>query len=131
VRMFRFGISIRRAAIVLMAALAFISLAPTSAFANSTVYPTKITSVNIYSGATAATGAQIFVSPAVPGIEGCTYQPGNLLWIDFSSTAQPDGRALWATVLAGIMAGKTMQFSVSGCWNNGQVPIVYAVTILP
>ena len=90
-----------------------------------------IQSVNLYAGASSQ-GAYIVIWPALPsGTEGCTYTPANELWIDFSSTAQPDGKTLYATVLAAFLAGRQMTFGVLGCGANGAVPLVYRVDVYP
>ena len=113
-------------AFVLAIALTF----PVDVFADTTIVPQAINYINVYAG-TAAQGANIQFSPARPNVEGCPYAPGNLVWIDFSSPIQPDGKVLYATVLAAVMAGKTVIFSVRGCGPNGQVPMVYSVQVNP
>ena len=87
-----------------------------------------VTQVSIYTGSTAQ-GAVLYITPAVPNLEGCTNGPGNLLWIDFSSATQPDGRALYATVMAALAQGQRMAFGVSGCGDAGQVPVVYRIDV--
>jgi hypothetical protein len=103
---------------------------PINASADTVVAPQAIVWVNVYAG-TAAQGANIQFSPAQPKVEGCPYAPGNILWIDFSSPTQPDGKVLYATVLAAVMAGKTPIFGVRGCGDNGQLPLVYSVQVNP
>lgn len=103
---------------------------PANVFADTSIAPQAIAYVNIYAG-TVAQGAVIQFSPAQPNVEGCPSAPGNLVWIDFSSPTQPDGKVLYATVLAAVMAGKTPIFSVRGCGNNGQIPLVYSVQVKP
>jgi hypothetical protein len=89
-----------------------------------------VVSVSIYSGAIGTTGAEVIISPALPnGTEGCALTPANTLYIDFSSTAQPDGKSLYATVLAALLAGKQMTFGILGCAINGEVPLVYRVDV--
>jgi hypothetical protein len=110
-------------------ALAIAVTFPIDVLADTTVAPQAIVNVNIYAGSVGQ-GANIQFSPAQPNVEGCSYAPGNLLWIDFSSPTQPDGKVLYSTVLAAVMAGKTPIFSVRGC-RNGQVPVVYSVQINP
>ena len=88
-----------------------------------------VTGVGVYSGTSGAQGAYVNFSPAQPGIEGCPYAAGNLLWIDFSSTTNPDGKTLYATVLAAYLAGRTLVFGVSGCADSGQAPLVYRVDV--
>jgi hypothetical protein len=90
-----------------------------------------VVSVSVYSGAIGTTGAEVVISPALPnGTEGCTYTPANTIYIDFSSTIQPDGKSLYATVLAALLAGKQLTFGVSGCVINGQLPLVYRVDVV-
>ena len=84
---------------------------------------TTITSYGVY-----ASGAYINFSPAQPGLEGCIYATGNELWIDF---AQPEGKSLYATFLAAVLAGKPVGFGVSGCGDAGQLPLVYRVDVGP
>jgi len=106
-------------------------IAPGIAGAATYVTPTAINSVSIYAGVS-ANGAYISINPALAnGTEGCTYTPANLLWIDFSSTVQPDGKALYASVLAAILAGKQVNFGVAGCGDAGQLPLVYRVDVIP
>jgi hypothetical protein len=73
---------------------------------------------------TYATGAYITFAPAQPGLEGCTYAAGNQLWIDMTT---PDGKTLYATFLAAMLAGKAVGFGVSGCINTS--PVVYRVDV--
>jgi hypothetical protein len=107
------------------------ALAPTLAIATTQVSGTVL-SVSIYTGAIGTTGAEVVISPALPnGTEGCTYTPANTIFIDFSSTVQPDGKSLYTTVLAALLAAKQMTFGVSGCAINGAVPVVYRVDVVP
>jgi len=71
------------------------------------------------------------ITPAWPGAEGCSNSSGNQVWIDFSGAAQPDGRSLYATVLAAYLAGHTLGFGVTGCGAGGQYPLVYRVDVGP
>ena len=80
-----------------------------------------ITTYSVYSS-----GAVIVFAPAQPGIEGCSYQPGNELWIDF---ALPEGKTLYATFIAAYTAGQKVGFGVSGCGDAGQLPSVYRVDV--
>ena len=82
---------------------------------------TVVTGYSVYT-----TGASIFVTPLNPGAEGCTYAPGGNIWIDF---AQPEGKTLYATFLAAMLAGKSLGFATSGCGASGQVPLVYRVDV--
>jgi hypothetical protein len=53
------------------------------------------------------------------GTEGCSSSPENTLFIGFSSAVRPDGKALYATVLAALLVGKQMNVGVQGCGING------------
>ena len=114
-----------------LVALVFCSTATAPAQARTTVPPMTITKVGIYSGASGAEGAYVYISPGIPGLEGCSNSAGNEVWIDFSSTVEPTGKSLYATVMAGWLAGYTVAFEVSGCVAAGQVPLVYNVEIGP
>jgi len=99
--------------------------------AATVVTPTSITKIGIYAGSSGATGAYIYFSPALPGLEGCSYTTGNEIWIDFSSPTEPTGKSLYATAMLGWLAGHSVVFEVSGCAANGQVPLVYNVELGP
>lgn len=104
---------------------------PAIGWGASTVSSVTVTQVSIYAGSSGAQAGLVVFEPARPGMEGCTYSPGNELWIDFSSTTQPDGKALYTTVLAAYLAGRTLSFEVSGCADGGQLPQVYWVGVGP
>jgi hypothetical protein len=78
-------------------------------------------------GNSGATGAYVGVTPSPSGVEGCS--SGIALWIDFSAQTVPDGKALYGTVLAAFLAGKTVTFGVSGCGYGNQFPQIYRVDI--
>ena len=103
---------------------------PTAAFSDTEITPQSVVAVNLYAG-TIAQGAWVKFAPAQLNVEGCPSAAGNLMWIDFSSSVQPDGRVLYGTVLAGVVSGKKLVFSVRGCGNGGQIPLIYAVEIQP
>lgn len=73
-------------------------------------------------------GAYAGFSPAMPGVEGCSYAPGNQVWIDWQS--DPNGKTLYATLLAAYHAGHKVGFAVNGCTSSG-LPIVYRVDVSP
>jgi hypothetical protein len=75
--------------------------------------------------APAIVGVLIKFSPATPNLEGCSYSAGDYAWID---TAQADGKATYATVLAAHLAGRSVSIGVHGCTAEGQ-PRVYGVTV--
>jgi hypothetical protein len=116
----------------LFTAMIFASLAPMSAaLAISQVPASTITSMGSYTGASGAQGAWVVFSPAIPSLEGCSNTAGNQVWIDFSSTVQPDGKTIYATVLAAFLSGHTVGFGVSGCVDGDQLPLVYRVDLYP
>jgi len=113
-------------------AIVFASLAPLSAaIAISQVPASTITSMGTYTGASGSQGAWVIFSPAIPSLEGCSNTVGNQVWIDFSSTVQPDGKTIYATVLAAYLSGHSVGFGVSGCAASGQLPLVYRVDLYP
>lgn len=101
---------------------------PGLAAAATQVSGVTIVTVGIYTPSGGTQGAYVTFSPANPGLEGCTYNLGNELWID---ATQAEGKALYASVLAASLAGRTVTFGVSGCANSGQVPLVYRVDVWP
>ncbi len=110
----------------------FASLAPMSAvLAISQVPASTITSMGTYTGASGSQGAWVIFSPAIPSLEGCSNTAGNTVWIDFSSTVQPDGKTIYATVLAAFLSGHAVGFGVTGCVDAGQLPLVYRVDLYP
>jgi hypothetical protein len=100
-----------------------------SARAATAVTPTAIYKIGIYSGSSGATGAYVYFYPAIAGLEGCSITTGNEVWIDFSSPTEPTGKSLYATAVAGWLAGHSVTFEVSGCSDNGQLPLVYNIEI--
>src|SRR5689334_8519183 len=82
----------------------------TPASANSNAGGT-ITDVNLYTGTTAQGAYVMFASP-LGHPEWCTNPADNEIWIDFPSTLQPDGKAIYAAVLAAYLAGRTISFGV-------------------
>ena len=76
-------------------------------------------------------GAVITFSPGIAGLEGCSNTAGNAVWIEFASTTQPDGKALYASVMAATLAGKVVTFGVAGCADANQLPLVYRVDVNP
>jgi hypothetical protein len=114
----------------LFTAAIFASLAPVSAaLAISQVPSSTIMSMGSYTGASGALGAWVIFSPAIPSLEGCSNTAGNQVWIDFSSTAQPDGKTIYATVLAAFLSGHAVGFGVNTCVQSGQIPLVYRVDL--
>lgn len=88
-----------------------------------------VTDVTVYSAASGVNGAYVIVTPAfAPNVEGCTGTADNEIWIDFSDA---NGKTLYATVLAAQLGGQTVNFGVRGCGDNGQLPLVYSVNVVP
>jgi hypothetical protein len=113
-------------------AMIFASLAPISAaLAISQVSASTITAMGSYTGASGAQGAWVTFSSGIPSMEGCGNTAGNQVWIDFSSTVQPDGKTIYATVLAAFLSGHTVGFGVNGCVDASQLPLVYRVDLYP
>jgi hypothetical protein len=91
-----------------------------------------ITSVQVYVPPQ-GTGAIVQFSPAAAspnGFPGCASQNGNSVWIDFSATGSPNGRDLYATVLAASAGGKLVVLGTYGCAANG-LPLVYSIIYYP
>jgi hypothetical protein len=97
-----------------------------SAHATTQISGVTVTGISIYMGNSGATGAYVTITPSQSGVEGCS--AGTAVWIDFSVQTAPDGKALYATVLAAYIAGKAVTFGVSGCGYSGH-PQVYRVDI--
>lgn len=76
----------------------------------------------------AAPGVVILFSPAIADTEGCTKSGQGYAYIDFTSTLQPDGKTLYATVLAAWLGGRSVDLIVSGC-EQGYYPLVYQVQV--
>ena len=114
---------VRFVAVLLAAAVS--SLSTPAEAATDGVNGVTISSVTLYAGTTLP-GAIIFFSPAKPGMGGCANASGNAVWIDWSSTVQPDGKALYASLFASYLIGKTVGFGTTGCTSDGY-PIVYGV----
>lgn len=93
------------------------------------------TDVSIYqAGQSSAPGGVLitFSTASATGAdnEGCTYSGKGYAWIDWSSTALPDGKALYASVLAAYLAGKQIGIGLNGCSSSGY-PVVYGVNVWP
>lgn len=50
------------------------------------------------------------------------------VFIDFSTTESPDGKALYATALAAQLAEKSVNVGTNGCNSDG-FPIVYGINV--
>jgi hypothetical protein len=101
-----------------------------TARATTQVSGVTVTQHSIYAG-TSAQGAIVYITPGVPNLESCSNTSGNMLWIDFSYATQPDGKSLYATLIAALAQNQTVTFGVSGCGDSGQLPIVYRIDVYP
>ena len=81
-------------------------------------------------GQGAAPGALIQVPSTFTDTEGCAHSNQGYAWIDWSSAAQPDGKSVYTTVLAGHLAGKQIGIGLNGCSSQGY-PLVYGVNVYP
>ncbi len=113
-------------AVTVLTLIISIPVQAATAVTTATIYK-----IGIYSGSAGGTGAYIYFSPAIPSLEGCSYTTGNEVWIDFSSPSEPTGKSLYATAVAGWLAGHSVTFEVSGCGDNGVLPLVYNIEIGP
>jgi hypothetical protein len=76
-------------------------------------------------------GVLVQISPAYPGLEGCSNAAGQYVFIDFSPQTSPNGRDLYAAVLAAFLAGHTVSFGTHGCTSDGAIPVVYGLNVDP
>jgi hypothetical protein len=70
----------------------------------------------------------ITFSPAIPGLEGCSYTAGDQVGIDWSTNA--NNKSIYATALAAYLAGQKVGFGVSGC-HAGGLPLLYRIDVVP
>ena len=89
---------------------------------------TIATSTAYQAGKASPPGILVILTSSPTDSEGCTSSNKGWSWIDFSSTGLPDGRTLYATVLAAQASGREVDIGVNGCASNG-VPVVYAITV--
>ena len=89
-----------------------------------------VTELTILPGTSTYPGMLVTISPTYPGLDGCG-QPGQYVFIDFSSQTPPTGRDLYAAVLAAMLAGHTVRFGTIGCTSDGYYPLVKAVSVDP
>jgi hypothetical protein len=85
---------------------------------------------SVYMGTTYP-GVLVQISPAYPGLEGCSNTAGQFVFIDFSTQTAPNGRDLYAAVLAAFLAGHTVSFGTRGCTSDGSYPVVYGLSVDP
>ena len=105
-------------------AAAIAGLMPTLGFAWSGYNNVPVTLLQVYqAGQGAVPGALIQFSTASgtgADTEGCTQSGHGYAWIDWSSAAQPDGKALYVvTLLAAYLAGKPIGLGLDGCSAGG------------
>jgi len=102
-----------------------------TAEAASTYASVTVVRLHVFQASSGANpGTLIIFSPAIADSEGCTKSGQGYAWIDWTSTLQPDGKALYTTVLAAAMAGKKLDLVVGGC-SQGYYPLVYQVVAYP
>lgn len=109
---------------------------PNVAIATSGFNNITVTSLTIYqAGPSAAPGALIqFTGGTGADNEGCTWSGKGYAWIDWSSASQPDGKAVYATVLGAYLSGKSIGFGLNGCSTNYDghyYPLVYGINVYP
>jgi hypothetical protein len=104
---------------------------PTLSRADTQITGVQILNVGVYAGSSGLQGAYVRFAPAIPAAEGCTYPPGDQIWIDFTSTTVPDGKTMYETVLKAYLANDLylLSFGVRGCANQVQLPVVYRVDV--
>jgi hypothetical protein len=101
-------------------------------WAASSYNSVTVTHFNIFQASSgAAPGVVIFFTPAISDSEGCTKSGQGYAYIDWTSTLQPDGKALYATALAAALAGKRMDIVVGGCSQGNYYPLVYQIVVYP
>jgi hypothetical protein len=107
------------------------ALATGSALASSPAYAWGGTAwgtirvLSIYRGSVRA-GALIEPAATFTNADNCS-NPASL-FIDFSTTESPDGKALYATALAAQLAGQTISIGTNGCSPDG-FPLVYGINL--
>jgi len=106
------------------------ALIPAQAFSWSGFNHVSVKAMTIYAAGHGATpGALIQLpTPIQADNEGCAHSSEGYVWIDFSAAGQPDGRSLYATVLAAHLAGQDLGFGLNGC-SSDRWPVVYGVNV--
>jgi len=116
--------------LLLLSAMFGVSL-PVPVWAGSSYNQVTVSRLLVFQASSGANpGSLIVFTPAIADSEGCTKSGVGYAWIDWTSTLQPDGKSLYATVLAASLAGKTVDIVVSGC-SQGYYPLVYQIVIYP
>ena len=92
--------------------------------------PVTIAQVTLYQGRGTSPpyGALVQLTTSPSDSEPCTHSSRGYAWLDFTSTTQPDGRVLYAALLAAEIAGKSVNIGVSGYSSLGY-PLIYAVGV--
>jgi hypothetical protein len=108
------------------------ALSPAAARAWSGYQTVTIALLTIYqSGHASPPGVVVTISPAnLTDVEGCSHSSQGYAWVDYSSQGEPDGKALYATLLAAQIAGKSISLGLNGCASNG-FPMIYAIEVSP
>lgn len=122
--------TVRLLTIPILASLALLFPAP--GFCWSGYNSVTIVLLTVYQGGQASPpGVLVQVSPVNPAdTEGCTYSRQGYVWVDWSGTIQPDGKAVYAALLAAQVAGKVVGLGVNGCSSLGY-PLLYGVNVYP
>jgi hypothetical protein len=123
-----YGLRLFSHVLKLMVLTAFMSATAEAASSYNSVTVVRLHVFQASSGANP--GSLIIFSPAISDTEGCTKSGQGYAWIDWTSTLQPDGKALYTTVLAAAMAGMKLDIVVGGC-SQGYYPLVYQVVAYP
>jgi hypothetical protein len=102
---------------------------PNTGFASG-YSPVTIAQIILYQGGGASPpyGALVQLTTSPSDTEGCTHSSSGYAWVDFTSTTQPDGKTVYAALLAAELAGKSVNIGVTGCNSQGY-PLVYAVGV--
>lgn len=111
-------------------AVSLAMLAPSAALAWSGYSQVLLKAVTVYqSGRGANPGALIELPTPFPSdTEGCAHSGQGYAWIDFSTSGQPDGKEVYASVLAAHLAGRSIGIGLNGCNSEGY-PLVYGVNV--
>jgi hypothetical protein len=116
--------------LLLLSTIVGVSL-PVPVWAGSTYSKVTVTRLLVFQASSGSNpGSLILFTPATADSEGCTKSGQGYAWIDWTSTLLPDGRSLYATVLAASLAGKQLDIVVGGC-SQGYYPLVYQIVMYP
>ena len=77
-------------------------------------------------GAGVAPGVLIELTTSPGDTEGCAHSNEGAAWIDWSRTGEPDGKAMYSSILAAHMAGRLVGIGLNGC-SSGGYPVAYGV----